>query len=307
MTEMAQVEGRTVPHNLDAERSVLGALLLHGSEEVIGEVSQALQADDFFLAPHRLIFRAILTTFDRVAHSDPITVAEELERLGSLAEAGGVLSPAGVLYHAEIVREKAMQRKLLETCLDIARCAYENATGTADLIDEAERRIFEIARTGGEAQTKKIGDVMMGVLERIDALRGRNQRVTGIATRYEDLDDYTSGLQPGELIVVAARPSMGKTSLALNLAERVASQGLGTAFFSLEMSSQQVIQNMLCARSQIDSMALRRGRVTEDQYRRVHEEAARLYDAPLFIDDSPSREPAAGDRGDLPRDERPGP
>jgi replicative DNA helicase len=297
MTEMAQVQGRTVPHNLDAERSVLGALLLHGSEEVIGEVSQALQADDFFLAPHRLIFRAILATFDRVAHSDPITVAEELERLGSLAEvggrdrlldlAGGVLSPAGVLYHAEIVREKSMQRRLLETCLDIARCAYENATGTADLIDEAERRIFEIARTGGEAQTKKIGDVMMGVLERIDALRGRNQRVTGIATRYEDLDDYTSGLQPGELVVVAARPSMGKTSLALNLAERVASQGLGTAFFSLEMSSQQVIQNMLCARSQIDSMALRRGRVTEDQYRRVHEEAARLYDAPLFIDDSP--------------------
>ncbi len=286
---------RGVPRSVEAERAVLGALLLHGGD-AIADVSRLLKPDDFYLAQHKLIFRSILETNDKVAHADVITVAEDLSRRGLLDEAGGrdtlldlagaVGTAAGVMYHAEIVRERAVQRHLLETCLDIARLAYENGGNASELLDDAERRILEIARLGSENETKRVDEILMGVLDRIESLRGRGKRVTGVATGYDDLDELTAGLQPGELCVIAARPSMGKTSFALNLSERVASRGQGVALFSLEMSAQQVMQNMLCGRSQVNSHELRRGRITEDQYKRLNEIAALLYEAPLYVDDS---------------------
>ncbi len=290
------VEARGVPRNVEAERSVLGSLLLHGDHEVIADVSQVLKPEDFYLARHQLIFRAVLDTYDRSSQTDPISVAEDLSRKGQLEEAGGrdalldmvggVSSPAGVLYHAEIVREKSVQRQLLETCMDVARQSMENSTKASELLDEAERRILEIARVGEDDKAETIGDIVMGVLSMIEDLRARSGKLTGVPTKYADLDEMMSGLQRGEFLVVAARPSMGKTSFALNIVERVASQNMGVAFFSLEMSSQQIIQNMLCARSQIDGQALRRGRITDEQYRRLQDEAAALYEAPLFIDDA---------------------
>ncbi|MGE3175523.1 MAG: replicative DNA helicase [Planctomycetota bacterium] len=290
----SSLEGRGVPQNLEAERSVLGALLLHA--DAVCDVG-FLRAEDFYLPKHQRIYQSILATFNQRNATDPIVVEEELHRQGALAECGGrehlldllesVVSAAGVVYHAEIVREKAVQRRLLETCLDVARRCYENQGDAKDLLDEAERQIFEIARLDKSGEATSIADILQQTFERIDKLRDRGARLTGLGTDYYDLDDMMGGLQPGELIIVAARPSMGKTSFALNLTERVAGLGQSVSFFSLEMSSQQVIQNMLCCRSQIDGQAMRKGRITDQQYRRLQEEAERLYEAPIFVDDTP--------------------
>ncbi len=289
-----QSENRGVPCNVEAERSVLGALLLH--PDSVGDVGQILRAEDFYQPKHRLVYEAILKASDAHSLSDLIVVEETLTRLGQLEEAGGkdhlldlagaVVSAAGVNYHAEIVREKAIQRQLLETCLDISRLAYENAAEAKDLLDEAERRIFEIARVSMSTEIKDISSILQETFSRIEMLRDRQGRLTGVTTGYVDLDDITSGLQPGELIIVAARPSMGKTSFALNITERASQKKCGVALFSLEMSSQQVIQNMLCARSQVDGQAMRKGRITDAQMLRLQDEAALLYEAPIFVDDS---------------------
>ena len=185
------------------------------------------------------------------------------------------------------MREKSVQRRLLETCLDVARRCYDNQDAAKDLLDDAERQIFEIARMDKSGDAHSITDILQQTFERIDRLRERGSRLTGLGTDYVDLDDITGGLQPGELIIIAARPSMGKTSLALNLTERVAGLKQGVAFFSLEMSNQQVIQNMLCCRAQIDGQAMRKGRITDQQYKRLQEEAERLYETQIFVDDTP--------------------
>lgn len=287
-------DGRGVPQNLEAERSVLGALLLHA--DAVCDVG-FLKPDDFYLPRHQVIFESIVSAFNARNQTDPIAVEEDLSRRGRLEEAGGrevlldllesVVSAAAVAYHAEVVREKAIQRRLLETCLNVARLSYENQLEAKELLDEAERQIFEIARMDKAGEAMSITQILEETFKRIDRLRERGGRLTGLGTDYYDLDDMTGGLQPGELIIVAARPSMGKTSLALNLTERVAGKGAGVAFFSLEMSNQQVIQNMLCNRAQIDGQAMRKGRITDVQYKRLLDEADRLYEAPIFVDDTP--------------------
>jgi replicative DNA helicase len=287
-------ESRGVPQNIEAERSVLGALLLHA--DAVCDV-QFLRAEDFYLPKHQVIYQSILAAFNARNATDPIVVEEELSRQGALGDAGGreqlldllesVVSAAGIVFHAEIVREKAIQRRLLETCLDVARRCYDNQDAAKELLDEAERQIFEIARLDKSGEAHSITDILQETFERIDKLRDRGARLTGLATDYVDLDDLTGGLQQGELLVIAARPSMGKTSFALNLTERVAGTGNAVAFFSLEMSNQQVIQNMLCCRAQIDGQAMRKGRITDQQYQRLKAEAERLYEAPIFVDDTP--------------------
>ena len=261
-------DGRGVPQNLEAERSVLGALLLHA--DAVVDVA-FLKPEDFYLPRHQLVFQSIVSAYNERHATDPIVVGEDLSRQGRLQEAGGhehlldlvesVVTAAGVVYHAEIVREKSIQRRLLETCLDVARKAYDNELDARDLLDEAERQIFEIARQDKNGDAVSIADVLQSTFERIDKLR--------------------------ELVIVAGRPSMGKTTFALNLTERVANLGAGIAFFSLEMSNQQVIQNMLCCRSQIDGAAMRKGRITDQQYKRLQEEAAKLYETPIYVDDTP--------------------
>ncbi|HZN40473.1 MAG TPA: replicative DNA helicase [Planctomycetota bacterium] len=290
-------EGRGVPQSLEAERSVLGALLLH--PDAIADVT-FLKGEDFYLPRHQVIYESILAAANGRRATDPIVVGEELSRRGRLAEVGGheqlldlmegVVTAAGIQYHAEIVREKAIARRLLETCLDVARRAYDNELDAVELLDEAERQIFEISRMDKAGEAVSISDVLQDTFANIDKRREREGRLTGLGTDYYDLDDLTGGLQPGELIIIAARPSMGKTSLALNLTERVASHKAHqapVAFFSLEMSKQQVIQNMLCCRAQVDGQAMRKGRITDQQYKRLQEEAGRLYDTKIYVDDTP--------------------
>src|SRR5215510_2605127 len=181
-------EGRGVPQNIEAERSVLGALLLHA--DAVCDV-QFLRAEDFYLPKHQVIYQSILAAFN----------ARGREQLLDLLES--VVSAAGIVFHAEIVREKAIQRRLLETCLDVARRCYDNQDAAKELLDEAERQIFEIARLDKSGEAHSITDILQETFERIDKLRDRGARLTGLATDYVDLDDLTGGLQQGELIVIA--------------------------------------------------------------------------------------------------------
>jgi replicative DNA helicase len=290
---------RGQPRNRHAERSVLGALML--DPNAVADVIQVLSADDFYHPQHRIVFQAIVETFDARNDTGWIGVVETLSRQGFLEEVGGrealvdlagaVVSASSALYHAEIVREKAIQRRVLEACEQISALAYENRVDARALLDEAERHIFEIARTNETSEVATIDRILQQTFERIDFFRARAGQPTGLVTGYDDLDEYTGGLQPGELIVIAARPSMGKTSLALNIAERVGRRGNGVVVFSLEMAAQQVISNMLCCRSQVDGQAVRSGRLTDKQYRELQREAAELYESPIFVDDSSGLSP----------------
>ena len=294
MVDFKQADTRSSPQNLAAARSVLGALLLH--PDAVADVT-FLRGEDFFLRRHHLIFESIVGSYNDRQATDPIAVGEQLSREGHLDEVGGhdqlldlmesVVTAAGVVHHADIVREKSVQRQLIQACLEIQQRAYTNEEEARALLDDAERRIFEIARMDKSGEASSIADVLQQAFERIDRLREREGRLTGLGSDYYDFDDITGGLQAGELLIVAARPSMGKTTFALNLTERVANHGAGVAFFSLEMSKHQVIQNMLCCRAQIDGQAMRKGRITDQQYKRLQEEAARLYEAKIYVDDTP--------------------
>lgn len=292
--------GRSLPRHHDAERSVLGGLLLDA--DLVADVQNLLKAEDFYSPAHQHIYKAILETCDKSSATDPISVQETLSRNGVLDEAGGrealldlaaCASIGSTTYHAEIVREKSIQRGVLEVCQDVASMAYENATEARQLLDEAERRIFELARMNVGQDVSSIDVILQQTFERIDYFRSRAGEPTGLVTGYDDLDDMMGGLQPGELLIIAARPSMGKTTFALNLSERVARHQKGVVIFSLEMSSQQVISNMLCGAAQVDGQAVRSGRLTDAEYQRLQDEAARLYESPIHVDDSAGLSPTA--------------
>ncbi len=296
---VAQDVMRSLPQNREAERSVLGACLI--DPQVISDVSQAVRAEDFYVPQHQLVFQAIIDIYDKTADADPISVGEALSRQGFLEEAGGrdalldfaacVVSGSSAIYHAEIVREKAIQRKVLEVCAEVSQMAAENSADAKQLLDEAERRIFEIARMNVASEIAGIEQILQETFERIDFFRSQAGEPTGLITGYDDFDQMTGGLQQGELLILAARPSMGKTSFALNLAERVSRRQKAVVIFSLEMASQQVISNMLCGASQVDGQSVRSGRLTDQEYKRLQDEAARLYESPIFVDDMPGLTP----------------
>jgi replicative DNA helicase len=291
---MSEGEGRAAPSNVEAEMSVLSAMLL--SSDTAGELAMRLEPADFYKAAHAKIFEVLCALVDDHIEADHVTVAEHLTRLDQLEMVGGkeylftlseyVPSAASALYHAEIVHTKAVQRRLIRVSEEIAERAYSGQEEPSDLLDDAERQIFEIARKGSVGEPMEIKDVVHATFERIEHLRSRDGELTGVPTGFVDLDDMTAGLQPGELLILAARPSMGKTSFAMNCMERAANNGYSVAFFSLEMTSQNVVQNLLCCRSQVDAHRLRRGRVSDTEYQRLRDVAGELYQKPIYIDDT---------------------
>lgn len=301
MSEIAlHGEPRGLPRHHEAERSVLGGMLL--DPMVVSDVQQILRPEDFYAPAHQILFKAIVETYDKTTSCDAISVEATLSRGGFLEEAGGAdalldlaacASAASSIYHAEIVREKSIQRGVLEVCNELASMAYENATDAQNLLDEAERRIFEIARLNVASEVAGIEQILQETFERIDYFRAAAGEPTGLITGYDDLDEMMGGLQPGELLILAARPSMGKTTLALNLAERVSRKQKGVVIFSLEMSSQQVISNMLCGAAQVDGQSVRSGRLTDREYQQLQDEASRLYESPIFVDDSAGLSPTS--------------
>ncbi len=288
------------PHSVEAEQSVLGGLLLDNS--AWDRIADFLSESDFYRADHRQIYHHITRLIEANRPADAITVAEslestkELESVGGLAYIGALAqntpSAANIRRYAEIVRERAIMRKLAETASNIAELAY-NPMGRdpAQLLDEAESRIFAISEQGarGRQGFVEMQPVLTQVVERIDLLYNRDNPsdVTGVPTGFADLDRMTSGFQPGDLIIVAGRPSMGKTALALNMAEHVAlDAGLPLGIFSMEMSAAQLAMRLLGSIGKLDQHKLRTGRLAEDDWRRVTDAVGRLSEAPIHIDET---------------------
>jgi replicative DNA helicase len=288
------------PHSVEAEQSVLGGLLLDNA--AWDKIADLVGESDFYRADHRLIYRHISKLIEASRPADVITVAESLESTKDLDSAGGIAylgalsqntpSSANIRRYAEIVRERAIMRKLAETATDIADSAYNPMGREApQLLDEAESKIFAISEEGarGRQGFMEMQPLLTQAVERIDLLYNRENPsdVTGVPTGFTDLDRMTSGLQPGDLVIIAGRPSMGKTSLALNIAEHVSlDAGLPVGVFSMEMSASQLVMRMLGSVGRLDQHKLRTGRLADEDWRRLTDAVGKLNDAPMHIDET---------------------
>ncbi|HET7833508.1 MAG TPA: replicative DNA helicase [Gallionella sp.] len=288
------------PHSVEAEQSVLGGLLLESS--ALDKVGDLITEEDFYRQEHRLIYRQIVRLSEQAKPVDVITVAEALEIAGELERVGGlpylgslaqnVPSAANIRRYGEIVRERSIMRKLVEVGSDIAGSAYNPAgRDAAQLLDEAESKVFEIAEAGsrGKQGFFPMPPLLTQVVERIETLYSRDNHsdVTGVATGFTDLDRMTSGLQPGDLIIVAGRPSMGKTAFSINIAENIAlDSNKPVAIFSMEMGAAQLAMRMLGSVGKLNQHDLRTGRLQDDDWGRLTHALGRLNDAPIYIDES---------------------
>ena len=290
------------PHSIEAEQSVLGALLIDNS--AFDRVADIVSDGDFYRDDHRRIFRHILRLVEKGKPADVVTVdeaikgSEDRDKTGGLAYlaalAGNTPTAHNVRRYAEIVRERAVMRKLVEVGTEIADTAF-NPMGkdVGQLLDEAESKVFEIAESGARTRQGfiEIQPLLTQVMERIDMLYHKDNPsdITGIPTGYHDLDRQTSGLQAGDLIIIAGRPSMGKTALALNMAEHVAVENrLPVAVFSMEMSGTQLAMRMLGSIGRLDQHKLRTGRLSDEDWNRLTNAVGKLHDAPIHIDETPA-------------------
>ncbi|NUN48619.1 MAG: replicative DNA helicase [Candidatus Brocadiae bacterium] len=291
---MGAAEERVPPQNLEAEQCLLGSLLLDST--AMHEVDQKVDGASFYMKRHGTLFTAIQSMTDEGKAVDAVLLREELSRQGVLEEVGGadyllslvnlVPSASNAEYYADIVREKALLRGFITAAGEILRKAYDPAVSSEDLSTVAEQEIFRISQ-GQTSTATPIHKILGPVFNRILSIRDRSKRISGVPTGYYLLDDMISGMQGSQLIVVAGRPSMGKTSFALNICEHVAlKENLPVLLFSLEMQGQQVAQNMICSHARIDAHRVRKGTVTEDEKARLVETATGFSSAPIYIDDS---------------------
>jgi replicative DNA helicase len=284
--------------NLEAEQCVLGSMLLE--REIIGEVLLGLEATDFYEPRHGELYRTLVGLYDRNQPVDLVLVSNELKAVGRLEALGGVdflvalmeavPSSAHALAYARLVRDAAERRRLVEAAQQILRDVHEGqAKAVGELVEAAERRIFAVAHGQAGATAAPLEGLIRKALLRIDALRAGGQDTTrGLRTHYAELDKKLNGLAPGALYVVAGRPSMGKTSFALNVLDHVCVRdGVPALLFTLEVTKEQVAEHMLCGNARVDAQRLMRGELSVDEYAKVPEAAARMIQAPLFIDDTP--------------------
>jgi replicative DNA helicase len=283
------------PHSIEAEESVLGAVLL--SSDAANIALERLHAEDFYRPAHQQIFEAVRKLFDTHEPIDAVTVSEVLRRDGTLERIGGVEYLTRILdavptasnidYYAGIVDEHALRRRLMRVGGDIGSLAGHLTEPITDVIDQAEQAVFQVAeRRVGEGLTS-IDPLLGPAIERAEELQRLGSDVTGIATGYKDLDRKLAGLHPTNLVVIAARPGMGKTALALNIAQNVAQRDIPVAIFSLEMSREEIVSRMLCAQGRIDSQRLRTGQLSEADFTKLSNAASSLYKKPVYVDDSP--------------------
>lgn len=288
---------RLPPQNLEAEKAVLGGVLLKNS--VLFSLIDLVNEDDFYSPVHKTIFQAFLDLSRKNSAIDLVTLADELAKAGRLEEVGGPLylaelagstvGAANALHHARIVREKSVQRRLIGAASDIITRCFEASQDVNQLLDESEQAIFAIADAKTVQGAKSSKELVATVFEQIEQRMESKELVTGVPTGYYQFDEYTAGLQPSDLIIIAGRPSMGKTAFALNVAMRSsAMHGVPTAIFSLEMSMEQLMQRMLCSWAKVDLSHLRRGRLDDGDWARLYEAANHLSPAPIFIDDTPA-------------------
>src|SRR5437870_1768688 len=286
------------PHSLEAERALLGSVLLdNGALNVaIGIIGK----DDFFSEGHRAIFVKMEELSGRNRTIDLVTLIEEISKEGLLEKLGGAANiasltdgvPIGnyssVAEYCRIVKEKSLLRQLINASNNVISRCFEASEDAEVLIDLAQSEIFEIAGERVQSGFRRVHEVVKESFGTIDVLFDRGQRVTGVETGFADLDNMTSGLQPGELIIIAARPSLGKTALALNIAAHAATQGKVVGLFSLEMSKESLVIRLLCSEGRIDSHKLRTGFASQEDWTKMTRAVGRLAEAPLFIDDTPA-------------------
>lgn len=292
-------EGRIPPQAVDIEAQVLGAMLLE--REAISKVIEVLDEDAFHADYHKKIYQAIIAMFERSEPVDTITLAEELRRRGHLEVIGGepylaelsmnVTSGANVEYHARIVLEKSLMRALITASSNITNRAFSPTEDAFDLLDESEQAIFTISEKRLKRSFTSMHNAVHDTLEMLESIHGKHGGVTGVPTGFRDLDTLTGGWQPSDLIIVAGRPSSGKTSFALSLARNAAShveKPTGVGIFSLEMSTNQLVMRLLCAEARVDAHAVRTGRLPEEEWKRMSIAAGRLTNTQIYIDDSAS-------------------
>ena len=296
MPDVAAAE-RTLPHNLEAERSVLGAILLHN--DAFNLAAEVIDANDFFRDAHRRIFDKMIKLAERNDAIDLVTLKEELGRSGDLDEVGGpayisalidgVPRSTNVEHYARIIKEKATLRHLIFSANKILATAYAGEDDADLILDQAEHAIFAIADDKVRDGFVSLRELAQGSLDTIEKLHSRKELITGVPTGFTDLDEMTSGLQPSDLVIIAARPSMGKTSLALNIAQHVGTKtDMTVGVFSLEMSKEQLFLRMLTGEARIDAHRLRGGFLGERDWGRLSQAIGTLSEAKIFIDDSPS-------------------
>ena len=298
MAEFSPASTRLPPQNLAAEQSVLGCLLLENAS--LDEVADILHADHFYSDIHQLIYATIMGMRERSKVIDVVTLADELEERNQLTDAGGtpylleiletVPHAAHVKHYAEIVRDKWVQRSLTNACTEILTECYEGSDDTGEVLKHAEQKIFKIFEEQEMASRITMQEIMEETLDRINVRLGKEGNISGLSTGFVDLDRQTNGFQPAELVIIAARPSMGKTAFVCNIAEWVAGAGETAALiFSLEQSKLELAERFLCIRAKLDGHRLRKGLLEADERHALLDASTELSQLPLFIDDSPGR------------------
>lgn len=293
--EELMLTGKLPPHSKEAEQAVLGAILLDQDKLIL--VGDFIKAEDFYFRNHEIIYDAMVDLYDRATPIDTVTVHQYLSDKNLLDEAGGAVYLAdlgnnvpfleNIEHYGRIIEEKSILRKLIQAATTIAQTGYSGDNEVAEILDSAERKIFEVSQRKIGKAFAQIKDVLPETVDRIEKLSKERGKVTGIATGYSELDRMTSGFQKSDLIILAARPSVGKTAFALNIAQNIGVHTEETvAIFSLEMSKEQLVQRMLSAESHVDSQRLRTGQLLDDEWPRLTQGMSQLSKAKIFIDDS---------------------
>jgi replicative DNA helicase len=294
--------GRRAPWSNDAEQAVLGAMLL--DQDAALKAAELLDDTTFHKEAHRILFRSMVSLTERGDVIDPVTLREELAKRGDLDRAGGmeylaalldvVPTAAGIEYHCRIVRDKAVLRRLVEAATEIIQDVYEASSDSAEVLDNAEHRIFQVAQYRRSEDFSRLKELIWPTMERIEQLQGGQGIVTGVPSGFIDLDRLSAGFQRGDLVIIAARPSMGKTSFVLNCVQHAAIEHqIGVGVFSLEMSKEALVQRLLCSEGLVDAQRLRRGALRDDDYPKLARAAGLLGTAPIWIDDSAALTPLA--------------
>ncbi len=283
------------PHNLDAEESLLSAILI--DNETLLDVLEILQPEDFYRTNHQMIYAAVIDLWNRSEPVDLITLHDDLKKKHDLASVGGAHYLAGLVdtipmsvnavHHARIIKEKSVARQLIRAGNEIVQKCYQNMTNAAAMIDHAEQAVFHIADAKTTKPYHHVSKLIEANFDTIDRIHGQDSQFTGVASGFNGLDNMTSGFQKSDLIIIAARPAVGKTTLALNIARNAAANNVPVMVFSLEMSREQLSMRILCSDSSVDSSLVRRGRLSADDRVKLTEAAGALNDVPLYIDDSP--------------------
>lgn len=296
MSESTDIR-KVPPQNLEAERAVLGAILM--DNETVFTVMEILEPAAFYQPSHRLVFSTMLELSERGEPIDIVTLVDRLRSAGSLDQAGGpdyiptladeVPTSAGVANYAKIVKEKAVLRNLIETSTGIVQDCFDSPGDVDQLLDEAERRIFAISEERIRSGFLSMKEIVKSSFKTIEMLYEKKEHITGVPTGFADIDELTSGFQPSDLIIIAGRPSMGKTAFALNVAQYASmKKQLTVALFSLEMAKEQLVLRMLCSEARIDAHRLRSGFLGQTDWPKLSTAAGRLADASIYIDDTPA-------------------